>query len=156
MKHMLKNKYVWIAVAVGVITGNIIGVTFFKDKAGTGPADTSVLEIGVTEASPFLVRVSDQPAGPTVVVSEMKSSATSTWLAVREQNGDLLGQILGARRIDAPSATGISIELLRSTVPNLMYAVVLYADDGNGLFEYATDTPIKANSVALSYPFVAK
>jgi hypothetical protein len=155
MKNMLKNKYVWIAIVAGVIAGNIIGVAMFKDKASEGTADIRV-ESGVASTSPFLVRVSDQPAGPTVVVSEMKSSATSTWLAVREQNGDLLGQILGARRIDAGEAAGVSIELLRSTVPNLMYAIVLYADDGNRLFEYATDTLVKENGVALSYPFVAK
>ncbi len=153
---MLKNKYVWIAVALGLIIGDLIGVALFKDGVGMGLDDVGSVKVGVGIASPFAVRVSDQSAGPTVVVSEMRSSATSTWLAVREQNGDLLGQILGARRIDASEASGISIELLRSTVPNLMYAVVLYADDGNGLFEYATDTPIKENNVALSYPFVAK
>lgn len=152
---MLKNKYVWIAVAAGIITGNIIGVYLFKDKVIEGVADIRV-EGEMASTSPFLVRVSDQPAGPTVVVSEMKSSATSTWVAVREQNGDLLGQILGARRIDSPSATGVSIDLLVSTVSHLMYAVVLYADDGDGVFEYANDTLIKEGGVTLSYPFVAK
>lgn len=152
---MLKNKYVWIAIVVGLIAGDIIGVSLFGDKVSVGTADVRV-ESGMASTSPFFVRVSDQPAGPTVVVSEIKSSATSTWLAVREQNGDLLGQILGARRIDSSSATGVSVDLLVSTVSHLMYAVVLYADDGNGIFEYATDTPITENGVALSYPFVAK
>jgi hypothetical protein len=155
MKNMLKNKYVWIAIVLGLVVGDIMGVSLFGGRASVGTADIRV-EGEIASTSPFFIRVSDQPAGPTVVVSEMKSSATSTWLAVREQNGDLLGQILGARRIDAESATGVSIELLRSTIPSLMYAVVLYADDGNGIFEYATDTPIKENGVALSYPFVAK
>jgi hypothetical protein len=149
---MLKNKYLWIGVVFGLIVGDLVGVALFKgDSKSASDADSAL----VATTSPFFVEVSDQIAGPVVSVSEMRSSATSTWLAVREQNGDLLGQILGARRVDASSATDVEIELLRPTISHLMYAVVMYEDDGSRLFEYATDTLVKVDGVPLSYPFVA-
>lgn len=150
---MLKNKYLWIGVIFGLIVGDIVGVYLFKDRDTDG---AQVVSAEVATTSPFFVMVADQPAGPAVEVSEMRSTASSTWLAIREQNGDFLGQILGARRIDSASATRVSIELLRPTVSNLMYAVVMYEDNGNGLFEYATDTLVKVGGETVAYPFVAK
>ncbi|MFA6158933.1 MAG: hypothetical protein WC763_04935 [Candidatus Paceibacterota bacterium] len=148
---MLKNKYLWIGVALGLVVGDLIGVSLFK--AYTKPSsDDSVADVATT--SPLFVSVASQAAGKSVFVSEARSSASSTWLAVREQNGDLLGQILGARRIDATSTGDVSIELLRPTVSHLMYSIVMYEDDGDGQFEYATDTLIKENGAPVSYPFV--
>jgi len=150
---MLKNKYLWIGVICGLIVGDIVGVYLFKGKNGV---EAPLVSAEIATTSPFFVGVADQPAGPVVAVSEMRSTASSTWLAVREQNGDFLGQILGARRIDSAAATDISIELLRPTISNLMYAIVMYEDNGNGLFEYATDTLLKVGGETVTYPFVAK
>ncbi|MBI3075285.1 MAG: hypothetical protein HYY92_03710, partial [Parcubacteria group bacterium] len=87
--------------------------------------------------------VSNQPAGDKVIVS-MVSVSVNGWVTVRETNADgALGNILGARRFDAGKYFGETIELLRGTSEDNVYAVVLHADDGDREFDYAKETPMK-------------
>ena len=96
----------------------------------------------VVEGENLLV-VSNQPAG-TIVVTSMVSLGASGWVAVHENNADgSFGKILGARRFNAGKYFGESIELLRATVEDNSYYVVLHADDGDTMFDFSTETPVK-------------
>lgn len=147
MEDILKNKYFWIAVVLGLIIGDIIGVSLARPQ--------KEVFNGVATTSPYMVIVTDQMAGNTVVVDEAQSDV-SVWLAVRENNGELLGRILGAHRMDAGSVTGMSIDLLRPTTANLMYAVVMYKDDGDGEFDNKLDTLIEEAGASVLSRFVAR
>ncbi len=96
----------------------------------TSPAST---------AASTLVAVHDQKAGAAVTVDSVSVPAPGVWVAVREMQGNDLGNVLGAARVLGP-ATNVSIPLLRSTVPGTTYAVLLYRDDGDGVFDYQKDS----------------
>lgn len=148
MNDILKNKYFWIAVVLGIIVGDIIGVSLARPQKEVFIGDDAT-------SSPYMVLVTDQMAGGSVLVEEAQSDV-STWLAVRENNGELLGRILGARRMDAGEVSGLNIELLRPTTANLMYAIVMYRDDGDGLFDNKLDTLIEEEGFPVMAQFIAR
>ena len=84
--------------------------------------------------------VSTQVAGNMVVVDHAELVADG-WIAVHEENNDSIGNVLGAARKDEGTHTNIEVPLLRSTISNTRYWVVLYIDDGDRLFNLATDAP---------------
>jgi len=87
--------------------------------------------------------VSNQPAGEKVVVS-MVSVGMNGWVAVHEGATDgTMGNVLGARRFDAGKYFGETVELLRGTVEDKTYFVVLHADNGDKEFDYKAEMPVK-------------
>jgi hypothetical protein len=86
------------------------------------------------------VSADDQPAGDTVRVVEARLSRVS-WVAVRDDV-----RIYGARRLD-PVGNGqtfndVEVPLLRNTEAGRTYSVVVYADDGDGVFDFKKDSLI--------------
>lgn len=83
------------------------------------------------------VHVNDQPAGDSVRVAEARLSRVS-WIAVRD---DLT--IYGAARVSPPQGGGtitdVSVPLLKNTEAGKTYKVVVYADDGDGAFDFKKD-----------------
>ncbi len=85
------------------------------------------------------VSVADQLSGDTVMVESVTVPPPGVWVAVRETNGNDLGNVLGAARVSGPR-TSVPISLLRATEPGRSYAIELYRDDGNGVFDLATNS----------------
>lgn len=85
------------------------------------------------------VAVANQVAGTEVTVESVTVPPPGVWVAVREVSGSDLGNVLGAVRVSGPRSS-LSIPLLRATEPNLSYAVQLYRDDGDGVFDLTTDS----------------
>ncbi len=85
------------------------------------------------------VAVVAQPAGSTVTLESLTVPPPGVWVAVRETQGNDLGNVLGALRVTGPRS-GVSIPLLRATLPGLQYAIELYRDDGNETFDLATES----------------
>lgn len=108
-----------------------------SQNTGTTSGSTSTGQtVGVNTGEE--VNVEDQPAGDSVIVEHANISRAS-WLAVRDDM-----RIYGARRVD-PTGDGqrfdaVSIPLLRNTEAGKTYTVVVYADDGDGTFDFKKDS----------------
>lgn len=112
------------------------------DGDGSLTGEKAVVPSSVASGENILV-VSNQPAGDKVVVS-MVSIAMNGWVTVRETDANgALGNILGARRFNAGKYFGETVELLRGTKEDAVYAVVLHADDGDREFDYTREVPLK-------------
>jgi hypothetical protein len=114
-------------------------------KASSGAqSDTSGTMNGTVEVRPTTsvnageeVSANDQPAGDSVRVAEARLSRVS-WLAVRDDM-----RIYGAAKVTPPvgggTMTDITVPLLKNTETGKMYKVVVYADDGDGVFDFKKD-----------------
>lgn len=116
--------------------------------------DTSALAIGSALSAPSVaaITVGDQKAGESVLVSLVSTDA-SAWLALRENNNGLVGNILGARRIDVGTTGNVEIPLLRSTQAGKSYFIVLFKDNGDKVFDFKTDAPMTADGTLISKVF---
>ncbi len=85
------------------------------------------------------VSVANQPAGSAVAIESVTVPPPGVWIAVREMNGDMLGNVLGAARATGPRSQ-FTVSLLRATEPGLTYAVELYRDDGDNVFDLSSDS----------------
>lgn len=145
------DKYVAVALIVGLIAGFIIGQSFdgkdgdnMKKSAtstnnifvggenATSSASTSSIKLGANTIGSIMniedVEVSDQKAGQSVVISSLNLDK-SYWVAVRDnQDTTKNPYILGARRISAGDYKDITIRLSRATVAGKSYDIVFYKD----------------------------
>jgi hypothetical protein len=83
--------------------------------------------------------VADQPAGSSVTVESVTVPPPGVWVAVREVVSGALGNVLGAARVGGPRSSVI-VPLLRATEPGRTYAVELYRDNGDDVFNLDTDS----------------
>jgi len=101
------------------------------------------------------ITINNQPAGLRVVLNSA-SFESSVWVAVREDVGGELGSILGAARFDVGLYTDAEIELLRNTLEESKYHVVMYEDDGDREFDHKKDTLItRLDGTPITYGFSA-
>lgn len=98
------------------------------------------------------ILVNNQGAGSLVTVASVETDV-ATWVTVREDMNGVVGNILGAARVDAGASNNIVIELLRPTEVGKTYRVVLFRDDGDRQFNHETDSPITYNGVLVSQSF---
>lgn len=115
--------------------------TFFMKVPSSSVIDTNTNN---TSQKSGAVSIIDQIAGDTVIVESVTVPQPGVWIAVREMNGNSLGNVLGAVRVNGPRSF-VSVSLLRATEPNHSYAVELYRDDNNGEFNPS------ANSVYVDF-----
>jgi len=100
-----------------------------------------------------VVSVVNQTYGDSVTVESITVPPPGIWAAVREINGDQLGNVLGAARVKGPRSF-VVISLLRATEPNRQYAVELYRDDADGEFDPARNSvyvDFNTGAPAISY-----
>ena len=149
--------------AAGLIVGAfLVGSWLAGDSVATIIEAMSSHPSPASTASPEtppkdVIEVADQPAGDSVLVASVNVPNPGVWVAVREMNDGTLGNILGAKRARDP-VTNISVPLLRPTLHNRTYAIVLYRDDGDGIFSYQTDSVYVdfATGDPIIAPFTAK
>ena len=119
-------------------TGSTATSTNTGATSSTGSNATSTNRPTVNVNTGEEVRVDDQPAGDRVRVVEAKLSRVS-WLAVRDSL-----RIYGAAKVTPPQGGGtvsdVEIPLLRNTEADKTYSVVVYADDGDGVFDFKKDS----------------
>ncbi|MAZ67701.1 hypothetical protein CL652_02955 [bacterium] len=91
------------------------------------------------------IEVRDQIAGERVAVASATLSSDG-WIVIHEENNGLIGNALGAVRRNAGTYQNIEVPLLRSTIANLRYWVVLYSDNGDKQFSLRDDFPLRDNA----------
>ena len=125
----------------GTMFGLLIAGIWFShgDTIGTFSRPATL-----SETSSSVLSVISQAAGSEVVVDTIQVPITGVWVAVRELEGEVLGNVLGAARISG-THTAFSVPLLRATEPGRTYAIELYRDDNDGVFDVA------ANSVYIDF-----
>ena len=166
----MKNAYtpVVIGVVVGLVAGFAAGWYWTENKYENIDTDHSHEEEGVmlegqmpesmmqASAGNEAITVSAQSPGSVVVVDEVTLSEAG-WVAVREVVGGEMGNILGATRIQNPGTISkVSVELLRPTVENEVYAVVIYRDNGDADFDFNFDALVVRGSQPVSATFQTK
>lgn len=138
MKHFSTGSFV-----AGVMFGALFaGAWFIGGTPAFIPIQSALSLATSTESArekSDAISVADQPFGVTVVVESVTVPASSIWVAVRETNGNRLGNILGAARIKSPRSQ-VTVSLLRATEPDRTYVVQLYRDDGNDIFNPAVNS----------------
>lgn len=150
-----QNTTQWVVYgAVGLI---IIGaVFFFMQRSSVPEAEIPLVDLAgaeieqeevdeptrpsqavTTTASGESVSVENQAAGSSVVITSMHLTRES-WVAVR----DAAGWVLGAARF-APGTTSGTVRLLRETEAGQNYAVIIYIDNGNRIFDIYEDAVVE-------------
>ncbi len=137
----MKKPFSTPSFAAGLILGIVLTGAWFLG-AGSVPAPAPAGTLLATSTVSTLpqsgaISVSNQAAGATVFVESVTVPPPGVWIAVREMNGNDLGNVLGAGRAGGPRSS-ISVSLLRATEPGREYAVELYRADGTGTFNPAT------------------
>ncbi|MCX6787817.1 MAG: hypothetical protein NT108_01475 [Candidatus Kaiserbacteria bacterium] len=127
----------------GVMLGILLtGIWFFRGDLALLPMSSALLHAtstAVTTQESSAISVTKQSAGDTVTVESVTVPPPGVWVAVREITGGDLGNVLGAVHISGPLST-INVPLLRATAPDRTYAVELYRDDNNGVFDAAVNS----------------
>ncbi len=138
VKNFSTNSFV-AGVMFGVLlTGAWLygGTSSFVPMSPSAPSATSTAILSQKSGS---ISVLDQPAGDTVTVESVTVPPPGVWVAVREISAGDLGNVLGAARVNGPRSD-ISIPLLRATESGRTYAVQLYRDDANDVFDIAVNS----------------
>lgn len=114
-----------------------------EDEVDQAPTSSTAVSPVVRDGS---VVVKDQSAGNYVELGNVTFPADEGWVGVRDyENGQLTG-LLGVSRFNSVEnlyPTGIN--LLRSTESGKTYAVVFYNDNGDKVFNLATDAQIQTS-----------
>lgn len=97
------------------------------------------------------IAVDTQKAGDRVEVTMVTFSQTG-WVAIHEDRDGKLGNVLGAARFEPGIHLG-SVELLRPTESGKTYYAVLYADNGDRMFDLKTDAPMQTGGTPIQVTF---
>ncbi|OGG39936.1 hypothetical protein A2118_01140 [Candidatus Kaiserbacteria bacterium GWA2_50_9] len=122
---------------IGVMVGALLAGAWFLGgdinlDPGFSPLSTTSTDLAPQESG--AISVANQPSGDSVIVESVTVPPPGIWIAVLEVNGRDLGNVLGAARVVGPH-TDVEVSLLRPTEPGRSYAVQLYRDDNNGMFD---------------------
>ena len=167
MKNISNNS---IAIGVaGLVVGLVLG--WFIGQAGRGTkeiprgedeseksavTDNSLNALlansSPSQESDSAIFVIDQGAGSVATVASVETDVP-VWVVVREDKNGVVGNILGASRIDSGASNNIVIHLLSPTVAGKIYRVVLFKDDGDRKFDYQVDIPLTSDGVLISKSF---
>ena len=141
---------------------NDLDYTFNPDATSTEVLASSTIASTVpvpqilyqTVSAVASVSVVDQRAGNLVFIQHIDVSAP-TWVAVREINDGVVGNILGAEMVTT-ATDDLPVTLLRSTVAGEKYAIFLYQEDGDGQFDFKKDALVMQDRAPVSAMFTAQ
>ena len=89
------------------------------------------------------VVVADQKAANTIALESAIYPVSEGWIGVREYNNDQLGFILGVVRFsESQGLVPNEIILQRSTTAGNRYAIVVFTENGDFMFNLANDVQI--------------
>lgn len=111
---------------------------------GDSNTGTSSIPAPVNVSGEGRVTVADQPAGSRVEIGSVVYPADTGWVGVRDyENGRLTGLLGVSRWSRAEGLSPRAISLQRATEAGKTYAVVFYSDNGDKVFNLATDAQLE-------------
>jgi hypothetical protein len=142
----------YIQYAVAVVIGFIVGagiISIWNAKSGnvtrSQTATTTTEQAGAdTQAAPVSatgVSIDSQVPGSRVRVAHVELPKIG-WVVVHEIVNGKIGNALGATMRDLGASDNVEVVLLRPMKASGTYAVGLYTDNGNRIFERRADTPL--------------
>ncbi|MEK7390681.1 MAG: hypothetical protein AAB635_00915 [Patescibacteria group bacterium] len=167
MKNISNNSIVIgiVGLIVGLVLGWLMGNGGWGTKevprdddgsekaAGTENSLNALLaNSSPSQESDSAIFVVDQGAGNVATVASVETDV-SAWVVVREDKNGVVGNILGASRVDSGASNNIVIYLLVPTTADKTYRVVLFKDDGDRKFDYRIDVPLTSGGVLISKSF---
>lgn len=141
----------YIQYAVAVVIGFIVGAGIIaiynsstgnvtrSDSATTTTEGKTVASSDTTTSMPLALET--QSPGSRVVVSHVAFPKVG-WVVVHEILDGKVGNALGATMRDSGPSDNVEVILLRPMKASGNYAIGLYTDNGNHIFERRIDTPI--------------
>lgn len=137
MKRFSLSSFV-AGVMLGVLAA---GAWFLGGNPALAPLSPSAqaTSTGAAALQSGALSVTDQSAGDSVVVESITVPPPGVWVAVREMDGNDLGNVLGAAYARGPRSN-FPVPLLRATEPGRSYAVELYRNDANGSFDFSKNS----------------
>lgn len=120
--------------------------------------DEATPEPAMTSTEDGALRVENQGAGTRVALASFDMPVDAGWVVVHEVRADgTLGNALGAARFSqAEKLTPTAVELLRTTVSGKTYHAVVYADNGNKVFDLKQDMVVMMGGNRLEDSFTAQ
>jgi len=117
-----------------------------EENEETSTTETNNAPVATTPTLPVgdgSVTVSDQPASSRIALDSVTFPIAEGWIGVREWRNESLGAILGVVRFsEAQNIVPEVIQLQYSTRAGREYAVVFFTDDGDRVFNSATDVQV--------------
>ncbi|MEK7478993.1 MAG: hypothetical protein AAB634_00430 [Patescibacteria group bacterium] len=161
------DKKIWISSIIAFILGFFVAWLIFRspvpatapeslaegDEAATSSEDGVIgdKKVPAEKSSPAVSRgvsgegtltIRDQEFGDSVSLSSVTLGAAG-WVAIHEDKGGGLGNILGAAWFPEGTNEDVKVELLRATAPGTLYHAVLHSDDGDREFAHTKDAPFE-------------
>ena len=130
--------YLGTAYKPGAMTGSMSSSTPTTSTSGTNTTGTGSTTTGTPSTVTVggeAISVQDQPAGSYVMVASVTLSQDG-WVAVRDGNG----RTLGAGWFAAGAHEAVQVPLLRNTEAGETYQALIYADNGDKVFDLKSDT----------------
>lgn len=140
----------------GLIVGMLLGYFFGGNVRLNNIPDAVDISIPVATSSPrYSISVASQNTGSSVIISSVTVPEIS-WVAIRENNNDVMGRILGAQKVFPGTTRDVVVELLRPTTSQVMYASVIYKDDGDGEFDFKIDELVSQDDIPVLSRFLVQ
>jgi hypothetical protein len=135
-------------------SGDVSSLPAAVSSAVTTPSKVSVALDKVAMPDPTLATLDNQPAGSVAMVKSV-TVAKNSWVAVRDSLDGAIGNILGARMVSTGASTNVAVNLLRPMVKGNNYFLVVFEDNGDGVFDYKQDQMLQQNNQIRVVPFSA-
>lgn len=156
-----------LSIVLGLIVGFALGVLWQNSAVSENSNEEEVTlgDINLSEefesftelevvSGSGSISVKDQKDGDFVLVSKIDIE-NDGWVAVREDSDNGFGNILGALFVEAGSHSDVQVPLLRGTEAGNKYYVVLFADNGDRLFNHTVDPIIQKDGEVVVSSMVA-
>ncbi|OGG86137.1 hypothetical protein A2392_01600 [Candidatus Kaiserbacteria bacterium RIFOXYB1_FULL_46_14] len=151
-----ENKKTIVAFIAGLLIGGLLVFIFANpaDREEKRVDGNTVPETAEENSDTPNEDVTKQPENKTEVVpttnkkvslSNVTFPADAGWVGIRDYEGGQLTGLLGVARFNkAENLTPTEVTLLRPTVSGKTYAIVFYSDNGDKVFDLATDAQVDA------------
>ena len=142
---------VWLFSSTPEQSPNVVEDSVDTEEVMTDDEVTTSDEPVVEEVGEGSIVVTNQAAGDSVLLGQVRYPVSAGWIVVRDYMDGVPGNILGAARFNLDDGlVPSSVELMRPTDTGSSYQVVFYTDDGETDFVLGEDVAIEGISATFS------